>query len=60
MSPALQGGHVNTMITIGTIIRAKNGVQTLCIFESLCDMGGGDRPGITGLVAAGAATAIRP
>jgi hypothetical protein len=48
------------MITIRAVICTKNGIQTLGLFESLCDMGSGDRPGITGLVTGGAATAIRP
>jgi hypothetical protein len=48
------------MITIGTIIGTKDGIHTLGVFESLCDMGCGDRPGITRLVAAGATPAILP
>jgi hypothetical protein len=57
---AFHRGDVNAVITIRTIIRAKNGVRSLCVFESLGDIGRGDGPGIAWLVAACAGTAILP
>src|SRR5689334_3155223 len=59
MASALYGRDVDIVIAVGTIVGTEDRIRPLCEFKPQRDVGGRDRPGVTGLVTRHAASPVR-